>query len=256
MSTPAFDAFIAPWRHTFPVLALAELYASPGEAGRLLARAVLVLEWCDGVWRASDPRVTAAKLGWWAEEWERARRGDPCHPLGALLQPAAVSAPLANLLREADRSALQHWPDRQAAYAATGIEFAQAFAMADQDAAAMAACCTALIASRHLAAVAAQQPAALASLPLDARARHQLHAGSDDAARARAAAREGAAHVARALDDAIAALPAAAWSRQRGARVLAVMATRELRGFHHAPSLLSRWRDGLAAWRAARVVIG
>ena len=93
-------------------------------------------------------------------------------------------------------------------------------------------------------------------LPLDARARHQLHAGSEDAARARAAAMEGAAHAAHALNDTITALPPAAWSGQRGARVLAVMATRELRGFHGASRWLSRWRDGLAAWRAARVVTG
>ncbi len=251
----AFAEFVAPWRAAFPALELASLYAEPAEADRLLARAVLLMECCDAVWRASDSKVTAAKLGWWAEEWTRMRSGAARHPLAQALAPASDNAPLYALLREAEGSpGCDDWSARLSAHSQVAAEFARAFAPADAVGSAaneaIALCWTALVSGRHLAALASGQPPALQATPLSARARHQLSVQGADAGSARAAAAEGAISIAAALQSQFALLPAAQWQGKRGARVLTAMAVRELASFDRASS---RWGTIVNAWRAWRV---
>jgi hypothetical protein len=245
-----FGQFIAPWRITFPALALAELYASPGESERLLARSILVMECCDAVWRAGDERVTTAKLGWWAEEWERALAGQAQHPISAHLQSAPVAAPLLNLLREREGIVLDDWQARVDAYRAIGAEFARAFSAANT----AALCWTALAASRHLAALWSAHAPAIAMLPMDIRARHQLATGSANATQCQKAAMEGAQHTASLLQNEFDRINSTGWPQQRGMRVLTSIALRELCSLGKPPSRFDGLRNGFAAWRTARGV--
>jgi hypothetical protein len=247
-----FEQFIAPWRNTFPALALAELYASPGEASGLIARSTWVMECCDAVWRAGDERVTTAKLGWWAEEWERALVGQGQHPLSAHLQSARVSAPLLNLLRERDALALNDGQARVAAYQEIGGEIARAFSNGADDVKASTLCWSTLAASRHLAAVWSAHAPAIAALPIDVRARFQLAAGANNATQCQKAAMEGARHTASVLQNAFEQTNPTAWTRQRGMRVLTTIALRELTSLGKPPSRLDALRNAFAAWRAAR----
>ncbi len=253
-----FEEFVAPWRDTFPALALAELYAVPDQRASLLARAVLVMECSDAVWRASDERVTAAKLGWWAEEWTRIHEGNGRHPISSALKTTTQQAPLRPLLEEIERPGFSDWSARCSGYAQIGDGFAQSFALpteGDRERAASALCWTALIASRHLAAVWSALSPAIQRLPLESRARHQLRADASVASSAQTAAIEGGQQVARALQIKLDELPMAAWSNQRGARVLTTMALRELRQLGKPPSRFERWRNGYAAWRSAQAAM-
>ncbi|MDZ4812339.1 MAG: hypothetical protein SGI99_06935 [Pseudomonadota bacterium] len=260
MTAATFSSFIAPWRDAFPALALAELYASRDEAARLLARSVLVMEWCDAIWRASDERVTSAKLGWWAEEWERILLGQGQHPISAHLRLETVAVPLLNLLRERENIQIADWPERYTAYTRIGAEIAGAFApersnpsesRAPEQIQVGTQCWTALVASRHLAALWSAQSAALSSTPLDARARHQILPGNAAQESARRIAIDGAREVGVALRGALERTPALSWTQQRGARVLTVIAVRELQQLGNPKSRVDAWRNGYAAWRTA-----
>ncbi len=260
MTAATFNSFIAPWRGAFPALALAELYASRDESARLLARSVLVMEWCDAIWRASDERVTSAKLGWWAEEWERILLGQGQHPISAHLNVATVAVPLLNMLRERENIQIADWPDRYTAYRRIGAEIATAFAPersnpsqphAPEQLQVGTQCWTALVACRHLAAVWSAQSAALTSVPLDARARHQIQPGNVAPESARRVAIDGAREVGAALRGELEHTPALSWAQQRGARVLTVIAVRELRQLGKPKSRIDAWRNGYAAWRTA-----
>lgn len=260
MTAATFNSFIAPWRDTFPALALAELYASRDEAARLLARSVLVMEWCDAIWRASDERVTSAKLGWWAEEWERIFLGRGQHPISAHLRLATVAVPLLNLLHDRENTQIADWPERYTAYRRIGAEIAGAFApersnpshpYAPEQLQVGTLCWTALVASRHLAAVWSAQPAALTGAPLDARARHQIRPGNVAPESARRIAIVGAREVGAALRGEFKRTPALSWAQQRGARVLTVIAVRELQQLGKPKSRIDAWRNGYTAWRTA-----
>lgn len=249
-----FEQFIAPWRVTFPALALAELYASVGEAERLLVRSTWVMECCDAVWRAGDERVTTAKLGWWAEEWERALVGQGQHPISSHLQSTRVSAPLMKLLRELDAPAVDNWQTRVRAYQGIADDIANAFSADARDAAVGALCWSTLVASRHLAAVWCGHAPAISGLPIDARARFQLVAAGRNATQCQEAAKEGAQHTASALGQAFDQVVVAAWNRQRGLRVLTKIALRELSSLGNPPSRIDAARSAFVAWRTARGV--
>jgi hypothetical protein len=250
MTDAAFEAFVAPWRQTFPALALAELYASPDEATTLLARAVLIMEWCDAIWRASDERVTTAKLGWWAEEWERALVGQGQHPISTHLRAAPVSAPLLKLLREREGITLDDWQARVDAYQSIGAEFASAFAATGAGALAWSV----LVASRHLAALWSAHMPAISTVPMNIRARHQLTTGPANATECQSAAMDGAQSTASALQNQFARISTRDWSQQRGLRVLTHIALRELQSLGKPPSRLDSLSNGLAAWRTARSI--
>jgi hypothetical protein len=247
-----FEQFIAPWRNTFPALALAELYASSGEATGLMARATWVMECCDAVWRAGDERVTTAKLGWWAEEWERALVGKGQHPLSTHLQSARVSAPLLKLLRERDALALNDAQARVVAYQEIGAEIARAFSTGEGSLDVSTLCWSTLAASRHFAAVWSAHAPAIASLPIDLRARFQLAADASNASQCQKAAIQGAQHTASALQNAFEQSSPAAWTQQRGMRVLTKIALRELASLGKPPSRFDALRNAFAAWRSAR----
>lgn len=247
-----FEQFIAPWRRTFPALALAELYASPREAERLLARSALVMECCDAVWRAGDERVTTAKLGWWAEEWERALVGQGQHPISTHLQSARTAAPLKHLLREQDALTPSDWHQRIDAYSAIGAEFARAFCTDADDLVAATLCWTTLAASRHLAALWSAHAPAILALPVDVRARHQLAADAANATECQNAAVEGAKQATTTLQSAFEGTSAQQWRQQRGLRVLTRIALRELSSLGQSPSRWEALRNGFIAWRAAR----
>ncbi len=254
MST-ALAEFVAPWRAAFPALELAHLYSSEAESDRLLARAILLMECADAVWRASDPKVTMAKLGWWVEEWDRMGRGEARHPLASVLAPGKVEAPLRALLRETeDVPTTADWAARLNAHRQIGEEYASAFPVLDcegpQARQSRALCWTVLISGRYLAALASGLAPAVRAAPLATRARFQLSAEATASAVTRQAAAEGALHIAAALRSQFAALPTSHWRGQRGARVLTAMAIRELAEFDQ-PS--SRWTTIAKAWNAWRV---
>ncbi|MGD9584631.1 MAG: hypothetical protein AB7V26_13315 [Lysobacterales bacterium] len=259
----AFKAFIAPWRQTFPALALAELFASGGEAEPLLARTVLLLECCDAAWRVSDTRVGTAKLGWWAEEWPAIQRGQGGHPLAVALRPLPGAAPVAVLWRELDAQGAADETARFAAYAAIADDFARAFHRPEsRHFAGFRFLAEVLSIGRHLAAVRVGQSLAVAALPRDWRARHQLQADAGWLASAAGRAATQAASLALAeragahLQQSLAAVPAISWPGQRGARVLAALALKELRDLGRPEGRMTRFRDLYMAWRLAMATAG
>lgn len=85
------DAFVGKWLAAEPWHRLLLLFEPAGlRAPRRLFEA-LGFELRQAALAASDPRVTAAKLGWWAQEWQALAAGTPRHPLTRAL---AAVAPL------------------------------------------------------------------------------------------------------------------------------------------------------------------
>ncbi len=259
----AFAAFIAPWRQTFTALALAELFASDGEAQPLLARAVLLLDCCDAAWRVADARVGIAKLGWWAEEWPAIQSGHGRHPLAAFLRPGPGMAPVAALWRELDAQGVADEAARFAAYEAIADQFARSFHLPDSaHFAGFRHAAEVLVIGRHLAALMAGQELAVAALPRDWRARHQLQTAADwlatapgrEASRSASLALAGQAAVR--LQHSVRAVPEASWLGQRGARVLAALALQELQDLGRRSGPLTRYRESFRAWRVARATAG
>ena len=83
MSVQAQDHFIAKWHRREPEMALAEVFCPPATRARFRAWGALVTELREAVFELSDPRVTAVKAPWWAEELLRFAEGLGRHPLAA-----------------------------------------------------------------------------------------------------------------------------------------------------------------------------
>lgn len=253
-----FTAQIAPWRQRFPALALAELFASAGEAPTLLARTVLLLDACDAAWQVGDARVGMAKLGWWAEQWPAIQSGQGPHPLTPFLKPASASAPFVALWHELSAQGLDDLAARHSAYAAIADEYALAFHAPDSaQFAGFRQLALVLVIGRHVAALWAGRELAVAALPRDWRARHQL--GADPAwlvsapgqQACHAASMAFAESAAAQLRQSASALPSASWTGQRGARVLTALALDELPRLGRSNGLLSRYRSLFRAWQVA-----
>ena len=97
MSVQAHDHFIAKWHRREPEMALAEVFCAPPARARFRAWGALVAELREAVFELSDPRVTAVKAPWWAEELLRFADGLGRHPLAADLAsppPAGEAGPV------------------------------------------------------------------------------------------------------------------------------------------------------------------
>lgn len=81
MSETAFDDYLAQWRGGRPERTVAWLFLRPDERVCFGALAALEHEWLKVVREAREPRVAAARLGWWREEMQRAPQGQARHPL-------------------------------------------------------------------------------------------------------------------------------------------------------------------------------
>lgn len=82
------DHFVAKWHRRETEMALAEVFCPPPQRLRFRAWGALLTELREAVFELSDPRVTAVKASWWAEELLRFAQGQGRHPLAA-----ALSAP-------------------------------------------------------------------------------------------------------------------------------------------------------------------
>ena len=170
----AQDHFVAKWHRREPEMALAEVFGPADGRARFRAWGALVTELREAVFELSDPRVTAVKAPWWAEELLRFAEGLGRHPLAADLAAEGAGVPwnalAAAVLHQAQAD------DRPADGAAA---LAQMAPLAE----ALAAAETALFAATLLAAM----PEAFDGQPLYRR----LRGGLDRAALRRLAAGRG-----------------------------------------------------------------
>lgn len=83
------DHFVAKWHRREPEMALVEVFCPPPLRPRFRAWGGLVTELREAVFELSDPRITAVKAPWWADELLRMAQGQGRHPLATeLLAPA------------------------------------------------------------------------------------------------------------------------------------------------------------------------
>ncbi|MGH8110657.1 MAG: squalene/phytoene synthase family protein [Rhodanobacteraceae bacterium] len=85
MGESAFDGYVDRWREASPQRALAWMFLDPAERVRYGALAAIEEEWLKAVRDVREPQVAGVKLGWWREEAQRAREGQPRHPLTEVL---------------------------------------------------------------------------------------------------------------------------------------------------------------------------
>ena len=108
MSAPQ-DHFVAKWHRREPEMALAEVFCPAATRARFRAWGALVTELREAVFELSDPRVTAVKAPWWAEELLRFAEGLGRHPLAADLALPDADVPwnalAAAVLRQAGADA-------------------------------------------------------------------------------------------------------------------------------------------------------
>ncbi len=93
------DSFVGKWQAREPEMAIAEVFCPP--ADKLLFRnwGALLNELREACFELSDARVTAVKVGWWAEEFLGVAKGAHRHPLtGFLVSHNAPWSPLARAL--------------------------------------------------------------------------------------------------------------------------------------------------------------
>lgn len=88
MNAGAQAHFVAKWHRREPGMALAEPFCPAAERPRFRAWGALLTELREAVFELSDPRVTAVKAPWWAEELLRFDDGTGRHPLAAELAGA------------------------------------------------------------------------------------------------------------------------------------------------------------------------
>ena len=69
------DHFVAKWHRREPEMALVEVFCPPPLRPRFRAWGGLVTELREAVFELSDPRITAVKAPWWAEELLRMAQG-------------------------------------------------------------------------------------------------------------------------------------------------------------------------------------
>ena len=100
MSAPPDDAiahFVAKWHRREPEMALAEVFCAADQRKRFRAWGAMVHELREAAFELSDPRVTAVKCQWWAEELANLPQGRGRHPISADI--AAPALPWTRLAR-------------------------------------------------------------------------------------------------------------------------------------------------------------
>ena len=111
MNASPQDHFVAKWPRREPEMALVEVFCPVDARARFRAWGALVAELREAVFELSDPRVTAVKAPWWAEELLRFAERLGRHPLAPELQSAPdvpwreLAAALLRQLQADDRPA-------------------------------------------------------------------------------------------------------------------------------------------------------
>lgn len=99
VSPENIDEYVGKWHAREPEMEIGELFVPAAERARFRAWGALQFELREAVFELSDPRVTAAKAGWWLEELAGLAQGRARHPIARVLSPKAVAAPWAELVR-------------------------------------------------------------------------------------------------------------------------------------------------------------
>jgi hypothetical protein len=97
MDDAALEPFVAKWQAREPEMITAEVFCPAHLRGRYRAWGALLHELREAVFELSDPRVIAAKSGWWAEELMGLGTGRSRHPVTATF--IALPAPWPELGR-------------------------------------------------------------------------------------------------------------------------------------------------------------
>lgn len=78
---PAIAEYVGKWHAREPEMVTGELFVPAGARALFRRWGALQAELREAAHELSDPRVTAAKAGWWAEELAALSEGRPRHPL-------------------------------------------------------------------------------------------------------------------------------------------------------------------------------
>ena len=97
MVDDALGPFVAKWQAREPEMAIAAAFCPMPIRPRFQAWGALLHELREALFELSDPRVTAVKTGWWAEELMGLEQGRSRHPLTSPL--VNLSAPWSGLGR-------------------------------------------------------------------------------------------------------------------------------------------------------------
>lgn len=242
--------FVEKWQRREPEMLIAEVFCPAAEKNRFRAWGALLHELRETLFELSDPRVSALKAAWWAEELTGLAQGRQRHPLSAAL--LGIDAPWAALGRslvefgeQTPRAADTAQAIALLAPAATAVTAVEAavfgFAQSDQAARSLA---------RHW--LLQRMPQGLAGddqarIPMHLLARHGINASQLASGDAGVLLRDWGRELARVTPE---FLRGAAFIR-RGrhqfdqARLARLAAGK---GFDEPPEPASLWR----AWRAAR----
>jgi hypothetical protein len=90
MSAGEVEPFVAAWLAREPEMAVAAAFCPAGQRTRFRAWGALCHQLRETLFELSDPRVSAAKTAWWAEELAGWARGASRHPLAQELLPVAA----------------------------------------------------------------------------------------------------------------------------------------------------------------------
>lgn len=85
MTDPALQSLIDAWLRARPEWAVAMPFLHGNDRDVLAALACLEQQWLESVYGIAESNVAVAKLSWWLEELDAARRGEPRHPLSKTL---------------------------------------------------------------------------------------------------------------------------------------------------------------------------
>ena len=97
MADAAIQPFVAKWQAREPEMAIAAAFCPAPLRRRFQAWGALLHELREALFELSDPRVIAAKTGWWAEELMSLEQGRSRHPLTQVF--TSTSAPWSELGR-------------------------------------------------------------------------------------------------------------------------------------------------------------
>ena len=104
----ALAHFVGKWRQREPEMQFAEVFCPDAGKARFRAWGALLHEFREAMFELSDPRVTAAKTGWWAEEMIGLGQDRQRHPLTSVMVGVAAPWPtLARALLERDAGELR-----------------------------------------------------------------------------------------------------------------------------------------------------
>jgi len=237
------EAFIAKWVDAWPALALARLFASPGEWPLLRGRVGSLFEIGEACWVLRDATVREHKLAWWQEDLTLHAQGQARHPLLAAARDLHLPAHLAGQALVATREIAPANPSQ----ALTRIVRMTANTV---DPPIAVACTQAMLVALYLLALREGQPSAFAQAPLDLRARHAVASAETGVALAALVATLASSW----RDELVLryrSSPRSHWHGARGLRVLhqqALALIEALAAGRGVPT--PGWRSAWSAWRA------